>query len=117
MNLYKLLITSALHRNSECLRIILSREVDVNVSLASQFTPDALSDFLFKLDSLSACWYLIKPAVKAKFYRQAKRRLASLKQMLVPEIDRHALLEVLEESLHKSKSGKSTKLLNKLKNL
>jgi len=115
MDLYKHLITSALHRNSECLRIILSRDVDVNVAIAGQFTPDALSDFLFKLDSLSACWYLIKPAITSKAYTQAKRRLASLKDILVPETDRHALLDVLEDCLLKSKSTKSTKLLSTLK--
>jgi hypothetical protein len=115
MDLYKHLITSALHRNSECLRLILSRGVDANVTLANQFSPDALSDFIFKLDSLSACWYLIKPAVKSKTHRQAKHRLAILKRMLVPEIDRYALLEVLEDCLHKSKSTKSTRLLSSLK--
>jgi len=115
MNLYKHLITSALHRNSECLRIILSRDVDVDDGLAGQFAPDALSDFFFKLDSLSACWYLIKPTVNSKTYRLAKLRLASLKSLLLPELDRKALLEVLNECLHKSKSSKSTILLDTLK--
>jgi hypothetical protein len=111
MNLYKQLITSALHRNSECLRIILSRDVELSPGLACQFAPDALADLYNKLDSLSACWYLIKPALGSKNYRKAKLRLKSLKKILAAEIDRNALLELLDDLLPKFKSAKSVDLL------
>ncbi len=114
MNLYKQLITSALHRNSECLRIILSRDVELSPGLACQFPPDAIADLLNKLDGLSACWYLIRPVLGSRKYRNAKQRLTALKLMLAAEIDRNALLELVDNFLLKSNSVKSTALLSTL---
>lgn len=109
MKLSSHLTTVALQLNSSCLRIVLSRDT------SSQFSVDALRQFHTNLAGLSAIWYLIKPAVDKSLYKQAKNRLKAVNRILVPELDRMALLDMLDELLAENRKPKVQGVLRELK--
>ena len=111
MMLLDYLVDYALQINSDCLRIVLSRETHSTNTDTQQFSSDALHRIDENLGRLKALWHLVKPAVTKARYQCAMDRLDSLSQMLAVELDRASVLGLIDKLKARTDKKKALALL------